>query len=253
MDPMTWSVQARNLPEHAANPIHTDEGGRAAGFDAALVAGVTVYAYLTRPIVEAWGPGWLADGGALVEFLAPVQAGDPVDCVPAAPTETGSVEVMALVGGEARVRCTAWPGPPDRANRDRPLNEQLEPHEEPLTDGWSDYGLRAGDDLGLYLEAGIVHPAVWPALANGVMTRHLVDGAWIHTRSRIRHHAIAHVGAIATVQATVVDRFDTRSGTRAVLDVAISVDGALVATIEHEAIVALHPTGPAAGSRDDES
>jgi acyl dehydratase len=75
------------------------------------------------------------------------------------------------------------------------------------------------------------------------MTRHLVDGAWIHTRSRIRHHGIAHVGATATVQATVVDRFDTRSGTRAVLDVAISVDGALVATIEHEAIVALHPTG----------
>ena len=49
MDLTTWSVQARNLPEHAANPIHTDEGGRAAGFDAALVAGVTVYAYVTRP------------------------------------------------------------------------------------------------------------------------------------------------------------------------------------------------------------
>ncbi len=243
MDPTTWSVQARNLPEHASNPIHTDEGGRAAGFDAALVAGVTVYAYVTRPIVEAWGPGWLAEGGATVEFLAPVQAGDPVDCVPGVPTETGSVEVMALVGGGARVRCTAWPGPPDWTDRGRPLHEQLEPHEEPLTGGWADYGLRAGDDLGLYAEDGIVHPAVWPALANGVVTRNLVDGAWIHTRSRIRHHGIAHVGAMATVQATVVDRFDTRSGRRAVLDVAISVDGALVATIEHEAIVALHPTG----------
>ena len=112
-----------------------------------------------------------------------------------------------------------------------------------MTGGWADYGLRAGDDLGLYAEDGIVHPAVWPALANGVMTRHLVDGAWVHTRSRIRHHGIAHVGATATVQATVVDRFESRSGRRAVLDVAISVDGALVATIEHEAIVALHPTG----------
>jgi acyl dehydratase len=243
MDPTIWSVQARNLPEHASNPIHTDEGGRAAGFDAALVAGVTVYAYLTRPIVEAWGPGWLADGGALVEFLAPVQAGDPVDCVPATPTETGSVEVMALVDGESRARCTAWPGPPDVAGQDRPLDERLEPHVEPLIGGWADYGLRAGDDLDLYAEAGIVHPAVWPALANGVVTRHLVDGAWIHTRSRIRHHGVARVGAVATVQATVVDRFDTRSGTRAVLDVTISADGSLVATIEHEAIVELHPTG----------
>ena len=82
MDPTNWSVRARNLPEHARNPIHTDEGGRAAGFDAALVAGVTVYAYLTRPIVEAWGEGWLRRGGAHVEFHAPVQAEDRVDCVP---------------------------------------------------------------------------------------------------------------------------------------------------------------------------
>jgi hypothetical protein len=150
---------------------------------------------------------------------------------------------MALVGGDARARGTAWPESPDGVDRGRPLNEQLEPHVEPLTGGWADYGLRAGDDLGIYAEAGIVHPAVWPALANGVMTRHLVDGAWIHTRSRIRHHGIARVGAVATVQATVVDRFDTRSGTRAVLDVTISADGSLVATIEHEAIVELHPTG----------
>ena len=41
-------VVAQNLPEHARNPIHTDEGARAAGFDRALVAGVTTYAYLAN-------------------------------------------------------------------------------------------------------------------------------------------------------------------------------------------------------------
>ncbi|MEC9057465.1 MAG: hypothetical protein VX477_03430, partial [Actinomycetota bacterium] len=83
-----------------------------------------------------------------------------------------------------------------------------------------------------------------PALANGVMTRHLVDGSWIHTGSRIVHHAVVPVGASALVEATVVDRFDTRSGSRAVVDVRISVDGLPVVTIEHEALVSLGPTAP---------
>jgi hypothetical protein len=38
-DPMPWTVVARNLPEHARNPIHTDAGAHAAGLPRALVAG----------------------------------------------------------------------------------------------------------------------------------------------------------------------------------------------------------------------
>jgi len=76
------------------------------------------------------------------------------------------------------------------------------------------------------------------------MTRHLVDGSWIHTSSRIVHHAAVPVGVSALVEATVVDRFDTRSGSRAVVDVRISVDGLPVVTIEHEALISLEPTAP---------
>ena len=86
-----------------------------------------------------------------------------------------------------------------------------------------------------------MHPCLWPSLANGVMIRHLVDGPWIHTRSRIVHHSRVAVGSDALVEAAVVDRFDTRAGTRVLLEVRISVDGAPVATIEHEAIVSLRP------------
>ena len=68
-----------------------------------------------------------------------------------------------------------------------------------------------------------------------------MEGPWIHTRSRIRHHSTAQVGAVAVVEAVLIDRFETRSGSRAVLDVRISVDGMLVASLEHEALVSLHP------------
>jgi len=104
---------------------------------------------------------------------------------------------------------------------------------------WSDeYGSRAGDSLPLYGELGIVHPAVWPALANHLVHTELARGAWVHTRSIIRHHGVGRVGATATVHGVVVDRFQ-RSGERAVLDVVIEIDGEIVATLEHEAIVAL--------------
>ena len=78
----TWTVLARNLPEHADNRIHTDAGARAAGFPAALVAGVTTYAYLTHPIVAAWGLDWVANGGGEVRFDAPVFDHEAVTCTP---------------------------------------------------------------------------------------------------------------------------------------------------------------------------
>ncbi|MDW3220041.1 MAG: hypothetical protein R8F63_15615 [Acidimicrobiales bacterium] len=49
-----WSIAAVNLAEHADNPVHTEAGGRAAGYDGAVVAGTTIYAYLTRPAAAAW-------------------------------------------------------------------------------------------------------------------------------------------------------------------------------------------------------
>ena len=58
----TWSTVAVNLPDHANNAIHTDGGARAAGFTSALVAGVTVYAYMTHVPAVAWGREWLASG-----------------------------------------------------------------------------------------------------------------------------------------------------------------------------------------------
>ncbi len=234
-----WSVTARNLPEHADNPIHTDEGARAVGFGAALVAGTTVHAYLVHPIVEAWGTEWLAEGTSTIDFIAPVEAGDRIDCVPV-PAADGSVEVRAEVAGALRARLVAWRG--SLAGDGAPHEgERLPDHLEPLEHGWVDYARRAGDDLMLYSDSGLVHPCGWSSLANNVMIRHLVDGPWIHTRSRIVHHSMVTVGAMALVEAKVVDRLKTRRGNRAVIDVDISVEGIPVVTVRHEALVSLTP------------
>jgi acyl dehydratase len=237
--PQLYTVVAQNLPEHARNPIHTDQGARAAGFERALVAGVTTYAYLTHPVVEAWGEDWLAFGGGEVRFRRPVCAGDTVECRPTVSDDGDAVLIEACTGSGDDPRATF------RAVRrsDAPVamraGERLRPRQIRL-DGelGGDYGERAGEHLALYEERGLVHPAVWPAIGNFVVHRDVARGSWIHTRTIVRHHALARAGRVADVQSTVVRRYQ-RHGESAVLDVHIEVDGVSVATLEHEAIVAL--------------
>ncbi len=235
--PVEWSIVAQNLPEHARNPIHTDAGAQAAGFPRALVAGVTTYAYMTHPLVVAWGEDWLTRGGGEIRFRRPVFDQDVLRCVPV--FEDNAVLVEAITSEPEQPRAIF------RAVRDggevKPLRdgEVLPSKEFQLIDTFScDYGSRAGDEFPFYADRGLVHPAVWPALANDVVYNYVARGSWVHMRSIIRHHATAKVGTTAELRSVVVRRFESH-GERAVLDVHIVVGGQVVASLEHEAIVAL--------------
>jgi acyl dehydratase len=236
-DPVEWRVTARNLPEHARNAIHTDAGAQAAGFPRALVAGVTTYAYLTHPVAAAWGLPWVATGGGEVRFRRPVFDGDAVRCTVVLDGTTA--EVSAVTDEPEQPRAVFRAIPASAALAPLRAGEPLPVLHLTLDGEWgSQYGSRAGDPFDLYEQHGVVHPAVWPALANQVVHQHVARGSWIHMRSSIRHHALAPVGAAAEVRSVVVRRFEAH-GERAVLDVHIVVDGTVVASLEHEAIVAL--------------
>lgn len=241
-DPQPWTVTAQNLPEHAGNAIHTDEGARAEGFPAALVAGVTTYAYMTHPLVGAWGGEWVARGGGRMRFKAPVFAERSIDCTPTARPD-GSVTVEAIDASEATNPRAVFQAVRDAGPPPQPRDGEVLPSRRFVLEGryGADYGARAGDDLALYLRDGIVHPAVWPAIANNIMSTDLVNGSWIHTRSVVRHHGVAPSGATVDVHARVVDRF-VRHGLRAVVDIVIEHDGSPIATLEHEAIIDLTVT-----------
>lgn len=233
-----WSIQAVNLPEHADNPVHTVEGARAAGYDGAVVAGTTVYAYMTRPAADGWGTEWVTSGTASVRFVAPVLADEPIDLVPVRSDGRGDDRWRVEARGADAVRATCEVGLGHVAPLE-PEGERLDPLVETLGERWAGYADRAGEDLPLYAAHDLVHPVVWLSLANRVFSTQLVDGAWVHTRSEVRHLGGAAPGDIAVVEAWVVDRFSTRSGDRAVVDVRVTVDGRPVAAIEHEAIVRL--------------
>lgn len=231
MEPFSsWSIAAVNLPEHADNPVHTVEGGLAAGYAGAVVAGTTVFAYLTRPVAEAWGRDWVVSGGHEVWFRGPVLADEPVV------VSGGPDEVTATVGDRVCARLV-----PERTSvePEAPSGIRLDPLVVELNDRWVGYAARAGEDLSLYPEGELVHPSVWPSLANRVFATQLVDGAWVHTRSRIRHLGAVGPDATVVVESWEIDRFDTRSGERAVVDMRMTVDDRVVCAVEHEAIVRL--------------
>lgn len=225
-----WSINAVNLEEHADNPVHTVEGGLAAGYAGAVVAGTTIFAYATRPVAEAWGTDWVTGGGHEAWFRGPVLADELV--------VVGGDEnkVTASVDGRACAvlvpeRVSAAPPDPD--------GDRLEPLVEVITDSWAGYAGRCGEDLGLYRDENLVHPVVWPSLGNRVFTRQLVDGPWVHTRSRIRHLGVVRPGDTVVIESWEIDRFTTRAGERAVVDMRMTVSDELVVVVEHEAIVQL--------------
>ena len=137
-----WSIAAVNLPEHADNPVHTVEGGLAAGYDGAVVAGTTVFAYLTHPVAAAWGRAWVVGGGYEVWFQGPVLADERVVVA------GGSDKVVASVGERVCARLV-----PERAAEtpSEASGTRLEPLVVELDDRWVGYAARAGEDLELWL------------------------------------------------------------------------------------------------------
>ena len=229
-----WSVAAVNLPDHADNIIHTDAGAIAAGFERALVAGTTIYAYMTHPAVAAWGKSWLSSGGGELRLRKPVFDQETVDCLIATGDE-GPV-VSATVGGDERATLSLLASVEAPAVRS---GQALTDVAATLTEPMLDYGARCGDDLAIYATEQIAHPVTWVNLANRVFIENLVTGPWIHVRSKIYHEGVATLGESIRVTSTLIDRFDSRAGERALVDMRIFANDRPVATIEHEAIIVL--------------
>ncbi len=240
-------MRALNLPEHRNNIIHTDAGAQAAGYPRALVAGVTVYAYLTHLPVMVWGEAWLTAGAAEVRFRNPVFDDDLVECVAVA-DGTGRFDAIieAWVGDEVKATLAlrhqaSNQGGAAMAGEVASQPEELPPMAITFDGEFGDYSTRAGDTQTVSTGLGLVHPVAWPVLGNRVTMANLVTGPWIHVRSAVAHLGAARVGTEAVLASAVIRRFESRAGHRAVLDITVASEGQAIARIEHESIIDLKP------------
>lgn len=255
--PAPWQVVATNSPHHAGNPIHTDAGARAAGFPGALVAGVTVHAWLTHPAVVAWGDAWRANGGGFVRFRSPVLDREHVTLRSTAGAD-GSLTIDALTADESpRAVLVAQPpasvAPPallpatprhDRFPADATILaavEHLGSIDTVLDGRWgAEYAGDVGDDLACYADGATVHPGVFLEAAHLALTQNIGLPAWIHTASTYRHHgALVPVGTAASVRSRVVEAYTRKGRDEIRCDVQLVVDDRVIVSVDHCAIIRL--------------
>ncbi len=109
-----YHVKARNTSASSENKIHDEQIARQYGFRGALVPGVTVYAYLTHPLVEAFGAAWLERGAANVRFLRPIHDGEEVRVAGAVTAHdpkglAATVTATTAAGGECAILTATLP------------------------------------------------------------------------------------------------------------------------------------------------
>src|SRR5258708_3774385 len=92
-------VRAVNTAVDSENRIHDDRIAAAYGFRGGLVPGVTVYGYMTLPVLDHFGEEWLDRGAMSVRFKAPGYDGEEV-AIEAHATHDGPLD-LSLPGRPA--------------------------------------------------------------------------------------------------------------------------------------------------------
>src|SRR5438093_4958945 len=101
-----FHVSAAAPTEPRENKIHEDTVARQYGFKGGLVPGVTVYGWLTHPVVEALGAYWLEGGSFRTRFAKPIYFDEPAVLRARVTSRTGDhVTIEAVAHNAAGERC----------------------------------------------------------------------------------------------------------------------------------------------------
>jgi acyl dehydratase len=255
---MTYRVQAYNTATASENKIHDDTVAAKLGFGGGLVPGVDVYAYMTHPVVERWGPEWLRRGAIQARFLQPVYDGESVHVIAAAGDAARSLEVSVRNAAQ-EICATAQASLPEAAATPDtsdfphlPLPERRPPASpETLRPGTIlgalDVNFDAADapqyltdvreSLTLYRDHGIAHPGYLLRFANFVLALNVQLGPWIHVGSDVQHYSIVEGDGRLSTRARVRDAYEKKGHRFVELDVLILVgDDRPVLSVHHTAI-----------------
>jgi len=263
--PTSWSGIAYNAATESENRIHADDVAQRFGFRGGLVPGVTVFAYLVQPAIEAWGLDWLCGGAASVACKKPLYDGARFD-VSVANEGEGAYEGRVI--DDAGVQCAdgrVWlprelPAAPRRLG-DAPVcaldartpvsRAALEAlrakgmgalHLSWRGDGEMGHTSRDLADMPALVRpdrAGFANPAFVLGLANWVLARNVRLDAWIHAQSTLQNFSALRLGDEVTVEARISDLFER--GGHEFVDLAVAAFSAdrAVMSATHRAIYKL--------------
>jgi acyl-CoA thioesterase FadM len=264
-------VSAPAPTEPHENKIHEDELARQYGFKGGLVPGVTVYGWMTHPVVEALGLPWLERGEFQTRFAKPIYYEEPAVIrarVSAKASDGVTIEVTAhnsvdevcgtatmtlAAGGHASPPLvTEYDVAPVPAERPRVTRAHLEglkvlgtPELELTAQTAAGFITRFGETLPVYAGDGApAHPGIHLDLSNRALDRNVRMSPWIHAESRGRHWSAARIGDRLEMRGRVERLFEKKGHEFVEADLLLVANGTRpIASIRHTAIYLLRNTG----------
>jgi acyl dehydratase len=256
-----YRVRANNAATASENKIHDDEVARSYGFERGLVPGVTVYAYMTHPVVATLGPPWLERGTMTARFVRPCYEGDDVT-IDATVRDVDDDRVMELTARRKpdEVVATATASLPGRVEPPPAVDDYpavpLPTERTPATeDALASLGYLGSwtatfraehapgfldeirEDLTLYREEGLAHPGYLLLSANTILSANVRLGPWMHVGSEVTHFGIVVDGNRVSTRGRVARLFERRGHRFAELDLLLVADDTRpVQQVRHTAI-----------------
>lgn len=262
IEPTTYRVRARNTATESENRIHDDATAAQYGFRGGLVPGVTVYGYLTVPVVERFGLTWLERGSMHVKFVQPVYQGDEVvvrlaqAANAAQPTAIVSAEsivtpttstqdayaprtavcakatasIAANIQTTPRIEDYPWtplPPPDDKppaARESLVRGAMLGTLIETL--GPADRAVLDKLDERLAIYQGPLapaHPVRLLEMANRLLMHNFTLGPWIHAASEVQNFSTCTEGEVIEARGRIVECFERKGHEFVLLDVLLAV------------------------------
>ena len=262
---LTYRVRARNTSADSENKIHDDAVAASYGFRGGLVPGITVYAYMTVPIVEKFDLSWLERGSMQVKFHQPFYDGEavivradadetasPIKIPVTAAREDGTICASGLASVDdglhrlGALRLEDYPEAPLPQFETRPVASS-----ESLARGtvlgtlthaasFADRAVLESLDERLPIYSGaeaVTHPFVLLRLANEILMRNYKLGPWIHAASELINFSAIREGEEIFVRGKVAECFERKGHEFVVLDLLLSGNaGRVLQQVRHTAI-----------------
>jgi hypothetical protein len=272
---MLFSVGS-SLPEHrikasidTANPgnrIQDDEYAQHCGFRAGLVSGTTVFAYMSRPLIEMMGRDWLERGSTEVRFLRPIYEGEELRI-------GGSVSTVASDGtllldyqasnNQGTICGAGWaqlaPGPVglEPSSDDYPCARYKRRRDISLE------SLKVGEELSSitseftwnihwqYCQKSIrdhhpmyektMHPGWLVSRASHILAANYSMPAWIDVSCQVQHFHVQEEECLIETRGRVQDKYERDGDHFIILDLAVFTPTRCLATIGYTAIFRIAP------------
>ncbi len=255
------TLRAINEATESENKIHDDTVAAQYGFRGGLVPGVSIYAYMTYPLVQAFGIDWLTRGTAQVTLSKPIYEGDDVT-VSATVTSASENELrfdtrglnpegVACGVGYATLPAAAEAPPAmDIIAVGNPV-ERVPVHWDLVVVGEPLPALQGGidqaeneaycqshsDDLGLYQGPNAyVHPGWLLQRCNRIFSNRFILNPWIHVGSEITMYRPCRVGEPIELRGVPIDKFERKGHEFTILDILLTASGEVAQRVKHTCI-----------------